>query len=123
MKEDREKRGAWLEQAGLLGGPEGIPDVQTGQELEAELRLTWNPRAKQPAFRLPMALAIPGWLMAILIAILAIVVGQVTPKLRERLVEFLVAFYQEAKASENRWDDYLALFLLIIFGVPIPETK
>ena len=114
---------AYWEELGLEGGPGGIPDVQTKQELETEVRLTWNPRAQKPAFRLPMALAIPGWLMAILIAILAIVVGQVSPKLRERLVEFLVAFYQEAKASENRWDDYLALFLLIIFGVPIPETK
>jgi len=98
-------------------------EYQTRQELEAELRLTWGPRAQQPAFRLPMGLALPGWLMAILIAIIAIIVSHVTPKLREKLVEFLLAFYQDAKESENRWDDYLALFLLIIFGVPIPETK
>lgn len=60
------------------------------------------------------------WIINILISLLAVIIPAISPVLRERLEKFLLEFYHDAMETDRAWDDFLARFLLRIFGIPVP---
>ena len=44
------------------------------------------------------------------------IINNLSPKLREELVEYLHQFYRKAVASEGIWDDIAAKVLLAVVG-------
>lgn len=61
------------------------------------------------------------WLIDLMLNVLRPLVDIVSPTLRKKLEDFLIGFYNDAIASENPWDDFLARFLLRIFDISIPH--
>lgn len=98
-----------------------IADQVRRREWEKALGL----RPGQPVEDFVPRLPNPGitwtWLISILISLLAVIVPAISPVLREKLEKFLLEFYRDAMETERAWDDFLARFLLRIFGIPVPE--
>jgi len=97
MKEDQERRLLYMADLGLKGG----------------------------AYHAEFKIANPGitlkWVIRLVLLLLKPIMTIVTPTLRKELESFLVAYYKKAEETENPWDDFLALFLLNIFDVSVPE--
>ncbi len=60
-------------------------------------------------------------ILNVVILILKPIIAVVTPKLRELLEDALLNFYNNARATENPWDDFLAEVMLRILGITIPD--
>lgn len=60
-------------------------------------------------------------ILSIVINILRPIIAVLTPKLRELLSDVLIKFYNDAKETDNPWDDFLAQVFLQLLGIPIPE--
>ena len=61
------------------------------------------------------------WLIGLILKLLGPIMKALTPTLREALEGFLLDYYEKAAETDNPWDDFLALFLLNIFGIKAPE--
>ena len=82
-------------------------------------------RPKQMIEGLDYPMANPGitlpWLIGLILKLLGPIMKALTPALREALEGFLLDYYEKAAETDNPWDDFLALFLLNIFGIKAPE--
>ena len=56
-------------------------------------------------------------LFLFLMRILPTVMEQVTPALRSSLVAWIIRFEEQAKETDNPYDDILAELLKVIFGI------
>ena len=81
-----------------------------------------RPREMIPGLNYPRAnpgISLP-WLVGLLLKLLRPVMGALTPALKKALDEFLLKFYKDSLETDNPWDDFLALFLLRMFGIEEP---
>ena len=88
---------------------------------EADLGL--RPKEMIPGLDYPKAnpgITLP-WLIGLVLRLLGPIMKALTPALREALEGFLLDYYEKATETDNPWDDFLALFLLRIFGISAPE--
>jgi len=60
------------------------------------------------------------WLLTLVAAVLRPVMKAITSKFREEITEWLQGKYEEAKLTDNPWDDYLFEFLAKMLGVTLP---
>lgn len=56
------------------------------------------------------------WLINLLVAVLAPVVGIMSKEIRDALVKFLTDLRKKARETPNPWDDFVTEFILRILG-------
>lgn len=97
MKADRERRLDYMFKLGLKSGP------------------------YHTQFTVPNPGVTFSWVLKLVLLLLKPILAIITPILRKELEETLIKFYHKAVETENPWDDFLAVFLLEILDIPIPE--
>ena len=97
MREDQERRINYMIELGLKDG------------------------VYQKQFNLPNPGITLTWILRILLLFLKPVMAVITPILRRELEDAILKFYHKAIESVNPWDDFLAVLLLEILDIPIPE--
>jgi hypothetical protein len=55
------------------------------------------------------------------VRVLGPLLALVSDELRELLEDFAVKFYTKAKGTDNPWDDFFAMVLLKVLGIPEPK--
>jgi len=60
-------------------------------------------------------------LMKLLLAILPTVLNLVTPEIREMFNDFMLRWWEKAKATENKFDDLLVKFIAELTKVDLPD--
>ena len=61
------------------------------------------------------------WIITTLARILTSLLPLISVELRDELEGFLLDYYNKTLATTNPWDDFLARFLLRIFGIDVPS--
>ena len=68
-----------------------------------------------------MAKKMPGWIVNLIITVLAPLVNLLTPMLKEELTDFVVKLYEKAKGTDNPIDDLFVKFLAGLLEIDLPS--
>ena len=61
------------------------------------------------------------WLVEWLLGFLGDLLANISPAIREVLKRMVLGLWEEAKKTENPWDDLLCVFLAGLVGVELPK--
>ena len=61
------------------------------------------------------------WLVEWLLGFLGDLLENISPAIREVLKQLVLNLYQEAKKTDNPWDDLLCVFLAGLLGIELPK--